>query len=115
MASKLLPQGRPTKNVLRKIASDVNIVKERLVDAPAEKPGGVIPAPATRPMAKTANLDAFLATDGRTIQIVRAGKVIIEIKMKDIPEYRRLIAKVEGLAELRKTVPLYGELEPPRQ
>jgi hypothetical protein len=115
VAEILMIKARPTMNALRRISSDVGIVKQRLVDVPIDEPYEVTLLPTTRPIATTQNLAAFLTADGRILQIMRNGAVMVQIKMSDVSEYAHLLAKIKGLSELRKMVPLYGELEPPKR
>ncbi len=67
-----------------------------------------------KPLAKTTHWRAYLAADGKALELDRTGaRTRIVIGLEDAPELERLLAKARGLLELRRTVRLPADLEPP--
>lgn len=67
-----------------------------------------------KPLAKTPHWRAYLAADGKALEIDRTDAPTgIVIGLEDVAEVERLLAKARGLLELRRNVRLPKELEPP--
>jgi hypothetical protein len=67
-----------------------------------------------RLLAKTRHWRAYLAADGKALEIDRDdARTGIVIGLADVAELERLLAKARGLLELRRTVRLPEDLEPP--